>query len=187
LPRLAGPEVLARTIENGIALTTWSQETFAFAESFDESAGRYRGLQTGKLVRISHDSVGLLVKPDVAKRQLKSESEPGPRPPDNPPGPAGPEPGPDGPPGPVPPPIDLEPGPKRFHGTVELDSLRVGRDAGRIAEEVISHLAGIVGARVRVTLEIEADIPSGASDHLVRTVSENSRTLKFIGFGFEKE
>jgi hypothetical protein len=45
---------------------------------------------------------------------------------------------------------------------VTLDATRVGRDAGRIAEEVISHLAGLVNAKVTVTLEIEAEIPAGA-------------------------
>ena len=77
--------------------------------------------------------------------------------------------------------------PKRFHGTVELDPERVGRDAGRIADEVISHLSGLVGANVTVTLEIEAEIPNGAPDNVVRTVTENSRTLKFTSQGFEKE
>jgi len=37
------------------------------------------------------------------------------------------------------------PKPKRFHGTVTLDSARVGRDASRIADEVITHLVGLVG------------------------------------------
>jgi hypothetical protein len=77
--------------------------------------------------------------------------------------------------------------PKRFHGTVTLDAARVGRDAGRVAEEVIAHLTGIVGAKVTVTLEVEALIPSGASDHVVRTVTENGRTLKFTSQGFEAE
>jgi len=77
--------------------------------------------------------------------------------------------------------------PKRFHGTVTLDANRVGRDASRIADEVIAHLAGLVGAKVRVTLEIEAEIPSGAPDNVVRTVTENGRTLKFNSQGFEKE
>ena len=77
--------------------------------------------------------------------------------------------------------------PKRFHGSVSLDPTRVGRDAGKIAEEVISHLAGLVGAAVTVTLEIQADIPNGAPDNIVRTVTENSRTLKFTDQGFEKE
>ena len=51
----------------------------------------------------------------------------------------------------------------------------------------LSSRAGLVGSNVRVTLEIEADIPSGAPDHIVRTVTENSRTLKFTNQGFEKE
>ena len=64
---------------------------------------------------------------------------------------------------------------------------RVGRDASRIADEVIAHLAGLVGAEVTVTLEIEAEIPDGAPDNVVRTVTENSRTLKFTSQGFERE
>jgi hypothetical protein len=78
--------------------------------------------------------------------------------------------------------------PKRYHGTVTLDPARVGRDAGRIADEVITHLVGLVGSSVRVTLEIEADVPDGAPDNVVRTVTENSRTLKFTSnSGFETE
>ena len=79
------------------------------------------------------------------------------------------------------------PPPTRFHGTATLDCARVGRDASRIADEVISHLSGLVGAKVTVTLEIEAEVPAGAPDHVVRTVTENSRTLKFTSQGFEKE
>jgi hypothetical protein len=83
----------------------------------------------------------------------------------------------------------IKPQPLRltFHGTVTLEATRVGRDAGRIAEEVIAHLSGLVGAKVRVTLEVEAEIPSGDPDHVVRTVTENSRTLKFTSQGFEQE
>jgi hypothetical protein len=69
--------------------------------------------------------------------------------------------------------------PKRFHGSEKLDATRVGRDAGRIADEVISHLAALVGSKVTVTLEIEAQIPNGVPETTVRTVTENSRTLKF--------
>jgi hypothetical protein len=75
----------------------------------------------------------------------------------------------------------------RFHGTVTVDPARVGRDASRIADEVIAHLAGLVGATVKVTLEVEAEIPSGAPDQVVRTVTENSRTLGFNSQGFEQD
>lgn len=65
--------------------------------------------------------------------------------------------------------------------------MRVGRDAGRIADEVIVHLTGLVGARVKITLEIEAEIPSGTPDNVVRTVTENGRALRFASQGFESE
>ena len=74
-----------------------------------------------------------------------------------------------------------------FHGSVSLDPTRVGRDAGRIADEVIAHLAGLVDSKVRVTLEIEADVPAGTPDNVVRTVTENSRTLKFTSHGFKQD
>ena len=86
------------------------------------------------------------------------------------------------PPGPAQPPK-----PKRYHGTVVLDPARVGRDAGRIADEVVTHLVGLVGSTVRVTLEIDAEIPEGTPDNVVRTVTENSRTLKFKTHGFEEK
>lgn len=53
--------------------------------------------------------------------------------------------------------------------------------------QVISHLVGLVGSDVKVTLEIQATMPSGASDNVVRIVTENSRTLKFTSHGFEKD
>jgi len=194
LPRLAGPEVLIHAIRDGVALLTWQSDTFASAESYDEAAGRYRGLRGGQMVNLSADSAGLLVKPDVARRQMDAEVPP----PVVPGGtsavagkggsvaPGGtsaiPGGGRDGPSAPIPAAL-----PRRFHGTVELDPARVGRDASRIADEVIAHLAGLVGAKLRVTLEVEADIPSGAPDQVVRTVTENSRTLRFTSQGFEKE
>ena len=75
---------------------------------------------------------------------------------------------------------------RRFHGSVQVDATRLGRDAGRIAEEVVQHLAGLVGADVKVTIEIEAEIPDGAPDNVVRTVTENRRTLGFTSQGLEE-
>jgi hypothetical protein len=56
-----------------------------------------------------------------------------------------------------------------------------------LADEVISHFTALVGSEVKVTLEIEAHAPNGVPDKTVRTVTENSRTLKFDSQGFEKE
>lgn len=68
-----------------------------------------------------------------------------------------------------------------------LDAGRVGLDASTIANEVIAHMDGLVGAKVTVTLEIEAELPDGFPDNVVRTVNENSSTLKFTDHGFEHE
>lgn len=65
--------------------------------------------------------------------------------------------------------------------------MRVARVAGRIAEEIVQHLSTLSGARVRVRLEIEAEMPEGAPENVVRTVSENCHTLKFSFQGFEEE
>jgi hypothetical protein len=37
------------------------------------------------------------------------------------------------------------------------------------------------------TLEIDARLPGGAPDNVVRTVTENSRTLKFTSQDFEED
>jgi hypothetical protein len=176
--------VLLGAIRGGFSLLTWEKDSFAYAESYDEGAGRYRGLRGGQQVSVvDADTPGLLVKSEIARKQLDAEIKLEPTPPIDGKLPSPPGPG----PGPVPPtPLEAAK-PKRFHGTVSLDPERVGRDASRIADEVISHLSGLVGAKVTVTLEIEAEIPNGATDNVVRTVTENSRTLKFTNQGFEKE
>ncbi len=181
LPRLAEPSVLVGAIRDGLALLTWERESFAFAEDYDEAEGRYRGLRGGKQVTITDsDAPGLLVKPDVARRQLDAETpSPGLQPGPTPPGPERTL--------PVPPVSPVSEKPRRYHGSVTLNPTRVGRDASKIAEEVIAHVAGLPGADVNVTLEIEARIPEGAPEHVVRTVTENSRTLKFTNHGFETE
>ncbi len=194
LPRLKEPSVLIEAIRDGLGLLSWTQDSFAYAESFDEEAGRYRGLRSCQAVNISEDSLsGLLVKPAVALKQIQEETRtavaggvPGEI--------AGSREGPgmsaSAATGIVEPgggAANEAPKPKRFHGTVILDPARVGRDASRIGEEVIAHLSALVGATVKVTLEIDADIPQGAPDNVVRTVTENSRTLKFGSHGFEVE
>jgi hypothetical protein len=45
----------------------------------------------------------------------------------------------------------------------------------------------VVDAKVTATLEVRALIPSGASDHVVRTVAENGRTLKLTTQDFEAD
>ena len=180
LPRLAGAEVLAQAVEDGVAQLTWETDGFALADDFDEAATRYRGLRGGSPASVLPESTALVVKPDVARAQLEEEAPPAQTAPD----PRQTSDDGDHPPPDVPPPQPKKP--RRFHGTVTLDTARVARDAGTIAEEVIAHLAGLVGADVTVSLDIAANVPEGVPENVVRTVSENSRTLKFQGHGFEE-
>jgi predicted AAA+ superfamily ATPase len=189
LPRIKNSTVLLGAVRDGLALLTWEPDSFAYADSYDEAAGRYRALRGGQHVVLPDtDPPGMLVKAEVARRQMDAEtvwkasgdvsSATGTSP--------GsfqvtqPTPG-------TEPQMPVAQSPRRFHGSVTLDATRVGRDASRVAEEVIAHLAGLPGAQVTVTLEVEASLPLGAPDNIVRTVTENSRTLKFSSHGFENE
>lgn len=184
LPRLRNTAVLLEAVREGLRLLTWDKDSFAYADAFDEKAGRYLGLRCGQMVNVTeNDLTGLLVQPAPAKTQNDLETKP-----------AEPDTGTPGPgPKPTDPATDSGKGPEsapkltRFYGTVSLDPARAGRDASRIADEVIAHLSGLVGSDVKITLEIEAQIPQGAPDNVIRTVTENSRTLKFTSQGFERE
>ena len=77
--------------------------------------------------------------------------------------------------------------PKLFVGSVRLGGDRIGRDAGKIAEEVLQHLSTLPGAKVKVSLEVQVEVPDGVGEDVVRTVTENCNTLKFTSAGFEDE
>jgi hypothetical protein len=195
LPRLRDADVLLGAIRDGVERMTWQGETFACAEGWDEARKRYVGLRGGKAGPVSaEDGQMLLVRPDVAAKQLAAEAErekqrtgdeSGDRPDEGNVTDDGTTPPDDKKSGKR---VGPEPQPKkvsRFHGTVPLDSLRLGRDAAQIAQEVVQHLTSLVGARVTVTLEIAAELPDRASDRLIHVVTENCRTLHFDQYGFE--
>src|SRR5439155_24850293 len=74
LPRVKDSSVLLGAVRDGVSLLTWEQDTFAFADNFDETAGRYRGLRGGQAIALADAGApGLLVKPAVARRQLDAE------------------------------------------------------------------------------------------------------------------
>jgi len=188
LPRLADPQVLLQTVRDGVSALTWQTDTFAWAEGYDERSQRYLSLCGGRLPPESGLEAGFLVKPDVAQAQLRAiqldassaggiqtessdavasgtvQSDP----------------------------ILRSNGTRqrlhRFHGSVTLDPTRVGRDAGRVAEEVLAHLLALPGAQAHVSLEVQVSGFDDVSDQVQRIVTENARTLKFDpGGGFESE
>ncbi len=186
LPRLRDSGVLLTAIRSGVVQLTWEQDGFAYADSYDEATGRYRGLQCGQQVMlVDATAPGLLVKPAVARAQLEAERVIEPAQETGGEKDAAVEGGRADATRPAREAAPAAARPTRYYGAVTLDATRVGRDAGRIADEVIAHLAGLVGAKVTVTLEIEAELPDGAPEHVVRTVTENGRTLRFVSQGFE--
>ena len=56
-----------------------------------------------------------------------------------------------------------------------------------MADEVIKHLAGVAGASVSISVDIEAVDPDGFTEDVRRTVTENAKTLRFDSAEFEKE
>ncbi|MFP5271999.1 Swt1 family HEPN domain-containing protein [Coleofasciculus sp.] len=195
LPRLKDQNVLLEAIRNGVASTIWA-DNFAYAEGFDEETGKYLGLLagTGITPRISPQS--LLVKPDIAQRQFDAEQAPTPTTPSGKgvttTGTESGDSSPSGDEGTIGSSGDGSGGSqtpvlRRFYGNVEIDAMRVNRDTPAIANEVIQHLTALHGAKVKLTLEIEAEIPEGVPDDVARTVMENCRTLKFNSQSFEQE
>lgn len=185
LPRLKESQVLIQAVQDGVQQITWT-EHFAYAEGYDEQKARYLGLKAGQLTSVVLDGHSLIVKLGPAKRQ--SEADKARQKPQDQTGATVTQVTVKGvsevtDPPPPPKPVRL----RRFHGSVKLDATRLGRDAGRITEEVVQHISGLVGAEVEVTLEISARIPDGAPDHVVRTVTENCNTLHFTSYGFEEE
>jgi predicted AAA+ superfamily ATPase len=190
LQRMTDMDVLGNAIRDGINLGSWEQDSFAYADSYDEATGRYRGLRAGEHVGIAMSAPqGLLVKSSVARAQMDAEQQARsiPQPGTPAPGNLAPTPGKPGAP-PSSPSSPAKPAqPRRYYGTVQLDASRPGRDAGRVAEEVIAHLTALMGSKVKVTLEISAEVPEGVPENVVRTVLENGTTLKFTSKGFEAE
>lgn len=187
LPRLRDEDVLLDAVRQGLR----TRDYFGYATSVSKE-GRYEGLQFGSATgSIYLDEASVLVKPEVAAWQLQVEATrtatitpaeaasgqglvssgqdtalgttvAGTR-------------------------TGVATVPKRFYGRIQLDPVRMSTDAGKVHQEVIQHLAALLGADVEISLEIRAIIPGGAPDHVVRTVTENSRTLGFASFEFEEE
>jgi predicted AAA+ superfamily ATPase len=186
LPKFRDENILLSAIQDGVSLISWDSETFAYADGYDEAKNRYIGLRAGINISINMDKESVLVKKESAQAQIKEElkraSEATA---------TGGEAviagtGSEGETETTEPQIPKEkPAPRRFHGTITLEPSRMARDAGVIAQEIVQHLLSQPDSNVQITLEIQTHIPEGASDGLVRTVTENCRTLNFDNYGFE--
>jgi len=185
LPRLCDDDVLLEGIRDGLARLMWKDETFAYADSWDDQKKKYIGLQVGMSVLVVLGERSVVVKPDVATSLFEAEKAQ--REAVTTQGEEGKIPKGEAIEGKAKGEVTHPPLLRRFHGSVVLDATRLGRDASRIAEEVVQHFSGMVGSRVEIVLEIRAEVPEGVPDRIVRTVTENCRALKFKSSGFEEE
>ncbi len=181
LPRLRDHEVLLAAVRDGIAR---ADAPFAYATQVT-SEGYYNGLTYKRGGSVYFDDSSVLLRPEVAQRQIdadeaKQQAE---KPPVGPTGgtkSGGDDEGDEG--GDPPEPKK----PTRYHGSVIIDPQRANRDVAVIVDEVLQHLTALAGCEVEITLEISAKYPDGFDEGTVRTVGENSRTLKFRQHGFEE-
>ncbi|MFQ5401743.1 MAG: DUF499 domain-containing protein [Anaerolineae bacterium] len=170
LPRLLDQAVLETAVRHGVSR---GDAPFAYTTGVDPE-GQHTGLVFRSPGQIYFDDHSLLVHPDHVQ-------EP---PPPEPTG--GENVGVDvGAPSPPKPPEPAKT--TRYYGRVQIDPQRVNKDMGLIVEEVIERLASLVGCEVDISLEIHARQPEGFDEATIRTISENSRTLKFVHFEFEQE
>ncbi|MDH2902311.1 MAG: DUF499 domain-containing protein [archaeon] len=179
LTRLKDSEVLLQTIRDGVSVA--SRDYFGYATGIGEK-NHYLGLKIGSDPgNIYLDSSSVLVKPEAAIAQIPQEAE----------SPNFEEKGrPVHAPEAAPLQLSLDTpleSATRFYGTVELDPTRLGRDAGKIAEEIVQHLQSILGSKVEITLEINANLPGGIPENIQRTIMENCKTLKFKQFNLEEK
>jgi len=167
LHRLRDVRVLIACVAAAPASTTWASDGLAVAQAYDPRAGRYLGLEAGENVASVVPST-LLVRPELASAQRQAEqgTSTGRQ------GRNGTEAVEDN--------EQAPPGlPRRFYGVVAADPGRLGRDAGKIAQEVLAHLNGLVGTQLHVTIEIRATNDDGFPDDVARIVSENATALRF--------
>ena len=69
--------------------------------------------------------------------------------------------------------------PKTFHGSIQINPSTAKMRLVQVAEEIISLLAGDPNASLNITVEINAEFPTGASDQIKRAVTENATSLGF--------
>jgi hypothetical protein len=184
LPRLTNENVLKEAVRDGVARdgadTPFGYATLAAAD------GTYKGLVFRKpVMNLYFDDSAVVVRPEVAEQQLATAREA------QPVAPAAPA------------ADDSEgasrgrgreeaptPAPRlarRYHGTVALDAQRANREMSMLVEEIIQRLTSLTGTNVEITVEISAERAAGFDDATVRTISENSRTLRFKSHAFEGE
>ena len=181
LPRLRDRHVFEQTVYQGVASKDF------FGTAYGEHEGKFDGFKFGD-VNIQVDDTLLLIEPEEAGIYQAAQT-PTPTPGVEPveggasPGTEGGEPTPTS--GEKPEIVVKEPRTTSFHGSVDIDSTIAKMKMAEVADEIIQLLTSDPNATLRVTLEISADFPDGATDQIKRAVSENANSLDFKSQNWE--
>lgn len=73
-----------------------------------------------------------------------------------------------------------------FFGQVELDPVKAKLQFSDVAEEVLMLFTSKPGVKVKVSLEIQAEVSSGFDESTQRAARENCNQLKFKNYGFDE-
>jgi hypothetical protein len=178
LPRLRDRVVLESAIRDAVAKL---DVQFGYADAFDQATSVYRKLVWAQMPPELLVSTAVLVREAEAKQQLSRQHGPVPTP--------GAGAGPTTPGlGPQQPGTELTAGlqpsrkPRRFYGSVEIDMVRPVKSFDAIVNAVVMELQRTQGAKVRLTLEIEAHATAGFEDGEVSVVRDNAKQLESTGF-----
>jgi hypothetical protein len=172
MPKLRDRVVLESSIRDAIGKF---DAPFGYAERFDGATGVYDGLIYAKTAPELLAPTGVLVRIDVAKRLTSAApvldpttitGEAKPTTPIS---------------GPTVAPASNQPlaKPRRFYGSVEIDMNRPVKAFDTILNSVVMELQRSPGAKIKLTLEIEAEAPSGFNDADLGVVRDNTKQLKF--------
>jgi hypothetical protein len=182
LPRLDGRNVLEEAITKGAGSKDF------FGTAYGQTGDVFEGFKFGD-ANVQFDDTLLLIEPEASKRyennlpvNLKPFDEVTPQPT-----------GISGQSGSLPPSTGGAdtiatngPGKARsFYGSVTVNPATAKMRLVQLAEEIISNLASDPQAELKITVEINADFPAGASDQIKRAVSENAKSLGFKNWTWE--
>ena len=144
-----------------------------FGTAYGQAGDTFEGFKFGD-ANVQLDDTLLLIEPEAAKAYELAHPPLTPPPEPKPPEPGG-------------------PGPSRlyhrvagartkaksFHGSAEVAPSAAKFRLVQIADEIIAVLNSDPNASVKVSVEISADFPDGATDQVKRAVSENAKSLNF--------
>lgn len=88
-------------------------------------------------------------------------------------------------PPPPPPPPTQTPQKRHFYGNIDLDPILAKKQFADLVGEVLEQFTTQQAVKVRISVEIQADSPTGFSSDLQRSVKENCNVLKFKNAEFE--